>query len=99
MNKIIRKNTKQKKILEKYCYFDGSRKQYLTKRESECLSYVLQAMSAKDIAKEMNIAKKTAEQYIEVLKEKLGCRRKLELIVKAIKDGMTDTILSWTKEN
>ncbi|MDX2165042.1 MAG: helix-turn-helix transcriptional regulator [Gammaproteobacteria bacterium] len=64
----------------------------LTKRESECLFYVLKGMTAKVIASRMGITSKTVEKFVQILKEKLGCHCRARLIEKAIKDGMVNVI-------
>jgi DNA-binding CsgD family transcriptional regulator len=57
----------------------------LTKRQSECLFYLTQGKTFKEIALLMNgISVRTVETYIEQLKLKLNCRNKSELIVMAI---------------
>lgn len=45
----------------------------LTKRETECCLYVLKGLTSKEIAKEMDLAPKTVDNYLETVKTKLGC--------------------------
>jgi DNA-binding CsgD family transcriptional regulator len=55
----------------------------LTPREQDCLHYTLQGMTAKDIANELNISRRTVESYLENVKDKWHCQNKAELIIRA----------------
>lgn len=55
-------------------------KNKLSIRQSECLYYLVRGMSAKQIAKILNLSHRTVEDYIESLKNKLNCDAKSELI-------------------
>jgi DNA-binding CsgD family transcriptional regulator len=55
----------------------------ITKREKECLQYLTQGMTAKEIAKVLELSPRTIEFYIENMKKKFGCVKRTELIVKA----------------
>lgn len=98
MKKTHKSNFKQKNTSDKYCYFDGKHREYLTKRESQCFSWIVRAKPTKVIGSKLGISTKTVENYIDILKEKLGCNSKMELMGKAIRDGMTSTILSWAED-
>jgi DNA-binding CsgD family transcriptional regulator len=54
----------------------------LTPRETEVLNYVIQGLSAKKIARKINISHRTVEKYIENLKFKYNCATKSILIYK-----------------
>lgn len=56
----------------------------MTKRERECLLYLSQGKSAKEIARLLNLSWRTIEYYIENMKKKWGCTKRTELVVKAI---------------
>lgn len=56
----------------------------LSKREGECLFYVLQGKSARQIAELLHLSKRTVETYYQNIKNKLGCETKTELLVRAI---------------
>jgi DNA-binding CsgD family transcriptional regulator len=62
----------------------------LTDRELEYLANIASGMSCRAIAKMMGLSTRTVEFYVEHLKNKTGCASKLELIVWAIKSGLTD---------
>lgn len=59
----------------------------LSKRQSECLYYLLRGKSAVAIAKILKLSPKTVEYYIDEIKNKMRCRNKAELIEKAIDNG------------
>lgn len=56
---------------------------HLTKRQAECLYFLVKGMTAKQIADEMGLSKRTVESYTVTLKEKFQCLSKPELIKKA----------------
>lgn len=56
----------------------------LSPRQAECLNYITLGFSAKQIAFEMNLSTRTIEFYTNLLKEKLNCSTKYELIRKAL---------------
>ncbi len=55
---------------------------HITQRELQILFYLLHHKTADETAQQMNISRRTAESYIENLKNKLGCSSKAELILK-----------------
>lgn len=54
----------------------------LTRREQECLKYLVQGKSAKQTANLLNLSPRTVEIYLDTLKSKLNCRTKLALVGK-----------------
>lgn len=65
-------------------YFPLKRKTfYLTKREAECLYYLVRAKTAKEIALLLNISPRTVESYIDTLKMKLECNSKIDLVLRS----------------
>lgn len=54
----------------------------LSKRESECLYYLLKGSSAKQIALKLNLSYRTIETYVSHLKDKFNCRTRIELVCK-----------------
>ena len=60
----------------------------LTKREFECLFFMLRGKSAKETAKILSIAPRTIEKHIEHIKLKLNCHRRSDIIEKALHDGL-----------
>jgi DNA-binding CsgD family transcriptional regulator len=53
---------------------------YITKREMECLKYLVRGRSIKETANFLNISPRTVESHLEKLKAKTGCYRKSDLI-------------------
>lgn len=60
----------------------------LSKREVECLSYVLEGYSNKQIATLLNLSSRTVEQYIDNTKNKLGCSSRYDLILTSLQKGL-----------
>ena len=52
----------------------------LSKREVECLHYLIKGKAAKEIARELEISPRTVELHISHIKEKIKCSTSLELI-------------------
>ena len=60
----------------------------LTKREKECLYYLVRGKYAREIATILNISRRTTEHHIASIKMKLNVNSKSELIEKVIDDYM-----------
>lgn len=56
----------------------------LTNIQTNCLHHIVLGFSAKQIARKMNLSSRTIEYYTEILKTKLNCANKAELIKKAL---------------
>lgn len=56
----------------------------LTKRQSECLYHLVKGKTMKQIAAALNLSPKTIEHYLEIIKRKLNCYSRTELIEKAL---------------
>jgi DNA-binding CsgD family transcriptional regulator len=59
--------------------------QGLTKRQLECLYYLVKGCSVKQIAAKISLSHRTVEHYLEAIKFKLKCSSRRELIEKALK--------------
>lgn len=59
----------------------------LSYRELECLRHIILGMSARETSIELKISKRTVEEYVVRLKNKLGCLSKGELIRFAFNKG------------
>lgn len=70
--------------------------QYLTKRETDVLKCVVLGYTAKQIGQRLNISFRTVEAYIEILKLKLQCCRKGDIVKKIITSGLI-TVLDLIK--
>ena len=53
---------------------------YLTKREAECMVWLLRGKTTSNIATILELSSRTVESYIKNMKTKTGCRTKSELI-------------------
>lgn len=53
----------------------------LSPRENECLFFTLQGKTAKEIAIILNLSRRTVEEYISSIKQKLNCTTKRDLIL------------------
>lgn len=59
----------------------------LTEREHECVFLLIRGKSAKGIGALLSLSKRTVESYIENIKNKMDCRNKAEILVKAVSNG------------
>jgi DNA-binding CsgD family transcriptional regulator len=66
----------------------------LTERECECIFLMLRGKMAKEIAAFLSLSKRTVESYIENIKNKMNCRNKTEIVVKALLSGYQNQIPS-----
>jgi len=71
---------------------------YLTKREAECVTYMIDGATAKQTAKILGISFRTVESYIQQIKEKLKCPNKEALISLLIESNINDVILADRKQ-
>ena len=54
----------------------------LSKREAQCIYYLLRGQSAKEIAKNLRLSPRTVESFIDTIKRKTGIHNKTKLIEK-----------------
>lgn len=54
---------------------------YLTAREAQCGYWLLQGMTMKSIAAQMELSPRTVEYYLKRMKERLGCHNKKSLML------------------
>lgn len=59
----------------------------LTSRESECLHYLVQGMTARQIGHQLGISFRTVQHYLDNIKDKWQCSSRSELIGKALRNG------------
>ena len=64
----------------------------LSRREEECLYYLLRNHTAKEIAKALGLSHRTVESYLNNLKDKFNCVNKTTLIIKALELGSLNLI-------
>jgi DNA-binding CsgD family transcriptional regulator len=65
---------KRYKLGAKYCGV------YFTRREAECMVWLLKGITIGNIGIKLNISSRTIEYYVNSMKTKVGCRTKIELI-------------------
>lgn len=59
----------------------------LSTRELECLFFTLRSLTAKQIADQLSLSKRSIEFYLDNIKNKMGCATKTELICLGIING------------
>lgn len=64
----------------------------LTKKEIECLFYLVRGKTAREIGKILFISARTVETHIANMKSKLGCVTKSDLIDKAVADNLINVL-------
>ena len=57
----------------------------LTDRQLDCLYYLVQGMTIRQIGEVMQLSARTVEHYLEAVKSKLQCKSRAELISAALK--------------
>lgn len=68
---------------------DTMKKEYkLTRRESECLFFLLRGKPAKEISRILDISEKTVWYYLDEVKQKLQCHSRSELFDACIQNGL-----------
>lgn len=85
----------KKTEIERFFISEQDESVYLTKREAECVAYMLYGSTAKQTAKNLNISYRTVESYINQAKEKLKLSTKEELIEFLYGSGVHDVIIDW----
>ncbi|WP_404481577.1 response regulator transcription factor [Novosphingobium sp. BL-52-GroH] len=60
----------------------------LTKRESEILRAIAQGLSAKEVAKQLQIAPRTVERHIDHIRLKTRTRNRSHMVAFAIANGL-----------
>ena len=87
---MLSKNTHVEKNI--FCLGKKTEKVSLSKRQEEVLFYLVRGKSAKLTAKIMGISFRTVEHYIDILKNKLNCQTKAELIEYALNNGFAGNL-------
>lgn len=63
---------------------EAKKKHELTPRQIDCLLCLVKGMTVKHISKQLNLSPKTVEHHLVVIKKKLNCYSRYELITKAL---------------
>lgn len=67
---------------------------HLTRRQQECLKYLLDGKSAKETAYYLDISTRTVETYLGVLRNKFNCRSNIALVSKINEQSMQDLVIT-----
>ena len=70
------------------CFEDGRASPLLTRREQEILECIAAGLSAKEVARRVDIAPRTVERHVENLRLKLHARNSAHMIACAFVNGM-----------
>jgi DNA-binding CsgD family transcriptional regulator len=57
----------------------------LSEREVECIYWLTKYMTAKQIARQLNLSYRTVQFYIEKIRDKLNCDSWRDVVIKALK--------------
>ncbi len=63
-------------------------KSMLTRRELEILEYVTLGLSAKEVARHINISPRTVDRHVECARLKLRARNRTHMVACAVKAGL-----------
>lgn len=77
--KIFAKNFKSGRII--LPHKETQKPVNLTAQQQNCLTWLLQGLSSKEIARKLNISHRTVEEHLARIKKILGCRTSKELIL------------------
>lgn len=99
MNRIdlglkMRQEFFNKTNIERFFILNQEGNLYLTKREAECIAYMIDGATAKQTAKFLGISFRTVESHFHQVKAKLQCATKDELIKFLIEANIHDVIVS-----
>ena len=80
-------NNKRKRTSKRYYFSESNSKLYLTHREAGCMLYIIQGMTIKETAKQLELSHRTVEFYLKRIKIKLNCSNRHNLIELLNKEG------------
>jgi DNA-binding NarL/FixJ family response regulator len=89
---VAKKHTQLTSSLKKYTLGEKYPNLYLTKREAQVIVYYIHGMSTAQVAKALELSRRTVEFYINNMKLKLDCRFKRDLIYKIINSDFLKNI-------
>jgi DNA-binding CsgD family transcriptional regulator len=64
----------------------------LSRRETQCILYMIKGLTTKEVAVYMDVSRKTVEKYIESVKSKTGCNSRSELISTVVDGGLLENL-------
>lgn len=93
LNEILQERISQKRI---FCMevIENYRGLNLSKRQSECLFYILNGLTAKETAAILNISPRTVEAHIGQVKDLLKCHTKQQLREKSAEHNLLNLIIT-----
>lgn len=65
---------------------DKGEKVRLSRRQQECLFFLVRGKTAKEIGRILSLSHRTVEYYFDEIKNKLGCQSRREVIAKMLSD-------------
>lgn len=71
----------------------------LSERQFECLSLICLAKSSKEIARSLNLSYRTVEKHIEIIKQKLNCKKRSDLSLVALKNKLDQHAISFLEKS
>lgn len=74
--------------VKRYYFNNLTAEQYLTQKEKECLHWCIEGKTAQEIAMILGTSRKTTENHIQKIKEKLDCYKQSRLSAMAIQQGI-----------
>jgi DNA-binding CsgD family transcriptional regulator len=77
---LLKKHNDTDLIKQKYNLISYTNFSTLSIRENECLSLIAKGYTAKEVARVLGLSFRTVEEYINRIKNKLGCFSRRELI-------------------
>lgn len=93
ISKKKRQDFFDKTTIERFFILNKKDDLYLTKREAECVAYMINGSTAKQTAKILEISFRTVESHFNHAKEKLQCKNKDDLINFLIEENIHDAIV------
>lgn len=64
----------------------------LSQRQMQCIKHSIRGKSAKQIGKALNLSPRTVEMHLDIIKSKLGCQTKAELIEKIMDSSILEDL-------
>ena len=66
-------------ICERFTFSNNEMETYLTRKEIECMQWLIKGKTCEEIATIMNLSKRTIETHVNRVKEKLNCYKQFQL--------------------
>jgi len=79
-------------------YFTNIKSYSLSPRETQCIELILQGMHNKQIADNLNISVRTVELYVDKIKAKLKCNKKLDIPIRLANSRSSTEYIDYHKK-